>query len=293
MAAELESPGTLDLLLRLRRFRLLQSVPLESLAALARVARLKTFADGELVARAGEAWGSVSLVLEGAFAAPGQELDSERLELLGALAVFAREPLPLAVVARGPTRALCLPADGLLEMAEEDFGAMEEVMRGLARMLLDRPVSTGGLPPGALPVRGMGALDLVQRMLIALADTARSAVEESLDGQAPLWRQGDPPRDIVLVVSGAVEARPPGAPVLRAGPYGVLGGLDILAATPRRYEAWPEPGAVVLRVPAERLMGHFEDHPEVAMDLLGVLARDVLEALLPPVAAGQTGEVEA
>jgi CRP-like cAMP-binding protein len=261
MPAELESPGTLDLLLRLRRFRLLQSVPLESLAAFARVARIKAFTDGESVARTGETWASMSLVLEGAFAAPGQAVAGERLELLGALAVFAREPLPLAVVARGPTRALCLPADGLLEVAEEDFGAMEAVLREMARLLLDQPVSTGGLPPGALPVRGMGPLDLVQRMLIiqrslglahssitALVDTARSAVQEQLDDRGPLWRAGDPSRDIVLVVSGAVEVRPREGPVLRAGPYGVLGGLDILAAAPRRYEAWPEAGAVVLRV---------------------------------------------
>jgi CRP-like cAMP-binding protein len=296
MRVEHESTGKVGLILRLRRFPLFQRVPLESLAALAQSARVEHFVDAEPVARAGEAWAGLHLAIEGAFTAPipGAE-DPDRPELLGALSVLADKPLPCAVTASGPTRALCLPTDVLFEVLEDDFATLLEVLRAVGRLVLAAPVHAGGLPPESAPRSELPTLDLVERMFFiqrafrllrssvtSLAETARSAAQDTFDGSRPLWRTGEVASEMVVVVAGAVSLVLPRGEPLRVGRYGVIGGIDVLTGSRRRYEAWPEPGAVVLRLPAEATMNSFEDHFHVALGLLQVLSSDALPALLRP-----------
>ena len=296
MRIELESTGKVALILRLRRFPLFHGVALESLAALAQSARVEHFVDGEAVARAGEAWSGLHLSLEGGFGAPiAASEHPDRPELLGALSVLADRPLPCAVTARGATRALCLPADVLFEVLEDDFSTLLEVLRAVGRLVLSAPIHTGGLPPEPPPRTPLPALDLVERMFLiqrafrlthssvtSLAETARSAVQVPCDGTRPLWRAGDAPGEMVVVVAGAVTLQLADGSTRRVGRYGVLGGIDVLTGSPRRYDAWPEPGSAVLWLPAETTMNSFEDHFHVAMGLLAVLSQDALPAFFRP-----------
>jgi CRP-like cAMP-binding protein len=297
MRVEHEQTGRVALILRLRRFPLFHQVSLESLAALAQSARVEHFVDGEPVARAGEAWSGLHLAIDGAFTAPIPDADEDpdRAELIGALSLLSERPLPCAVTARGATRALCLPADVLFEVLEDDFSTLLEVLRAVGRLVLSAPVHTGGLPPEPPPRTGLPTLDLVERMFFiqrafrlthssvtSLAETARSAVQVPCDGSRPLWRAGDAPGEMVVVAAGAVTLQLADGRTLRVGRYGVLGGIDVLTGSPRRYDAWPEPGSVVLWLPAETTMNSFEDHFHVAMGLLAVLSQDALPAFFRP-----------
>ncbi|HET9451246.1 MAG TPA: cyclic nucleotide-binding domain-containing protein [Aggregicoccus sp.] len=303
MAAErkrepaLERARILERVLRLRGFALLQTVPLESLEALAQAARVRRLSRGEVLVPAGETWRALTLPLEETLRTrPAAGAQAAEPELLGALSLWSGRPLAVDVVAEASMLVLQLTADTLSEVLEGDASAMLAVLRASARLLLDAPVRAGGLPPGAPAPFGAGSLDLVQRMLLlqrslglarasvtALADAASSSEEVRLEQGARLWAPGDPVLDLVLVAAGRVVLRTSRGQEEQAGPYGVLGALDVMAGTPRRYEAWAEVGgATVLRVPAEHLLGHLEDHVEVALDLLGLLARENLRFLMPP-----------
>jgi CRP-like cAMP-binding protein len=293
MPAEATATNSLDLVLRLRRIPIFRAVPLDSLHALALAARVERLAPGVVVSRAGEPWSSLNVVLEGHLEGPGGgDADSvtNRAQLLGALALLAGHPLPCPVVARGPVQLLRVPPDALFALFEEDFGALLEVLRSLTQQLLEGPVVTGGLPPrNAQPAP---PLDLVQRMLViwrsfglehvsttALADLARSASQTVADGKRLLWRAGDAASEAVLVVDGAVELRPPETSAWRVGPQTVLGGLDVLAGTPRRYDALPTAATVLLHLPAGQLLSRLEDHFDMAVDVLATLSRDAVRRL--------------
>jgi Cyclic nucleotide-binding domain len=293
-------PNALDLVLRLRRIPPFREPPLESLHALALSARVERLAPGQPLARAGEPWSGLYLVLDGELEGPGVRdagNPTERAEFLGALALLSGQPLSCPVVARGPVQLLRVPADALFALLEEDFGALLEVIRSLTQQLLDAPITFGGLPPRA-PQRAP-PLDLVERMLLmwrsfrlehvsttALADLARSASQSVADGTRPLWSTGDAATEMVLVVDGAIELRPPAAPALWAGPQAVLGGYDFFAGAPRRYDTIPTAGTVLLHLPGAQLLGILEDHFDIAVALLAALSRDALQLLCGPAASG-------
>jgi CRP-like cAMP-binding protein len=295
MPAEAAGSRALDLVLRLRRIPLFRALALESLQTLSLAATVQQLAPGEPLARAGEPCLRLVLVLDGELAAPGGgAVAPAQVELLGALALLAGQPLPQPVVARGPVQLLRIPGDALFDFLEADFGALLEVMRGAARLLLEAPVDTGGLAPRTAPPSGAAPLDLVERMLIvwrafglenisvtALTDMARTASQRVADGVHPLWRVGDVASELVLVVDGSVTLRPAAEalPVQVAGPEAVLGGLDLFAGTLRRYDALPSAGTVLLHLPAAGVLGMFEDHFDMAAGVLTSLSRSALGAL--------------
>ena len=286
--------AVMDLVLRLRAFELFHGLPLESLHGLALAAEVVRLAPGQQLARSGEPWRALNLVLQGTLEAPRADMEPvsrERAELMGALAVLSGTPLPCPIVARGTVDLLRVPADALTEVLEEDFGATFEVLRNVARLLVHSPVSAGGLPPGP-PVREPEVLDLVERMMLlrrafrlesasitSFADLARGATQSVADGTTLLWRAGDPAGEAVLVVAGSVELSKTAQGTQRVGPQGVLGALDLIASIPRRYDALPSAGTVLLHMPAAQMLSMLEDHFDAALDVIAVLSRDALKLL--------------
>lgn len=292
MPAEATSPRALDLLLRLRRIPLFRMLPLESLNTLALSARLQTLAPGQALARAGERWSTLCLVLSGELEGLPGGADArgltQRVELLGALALLAAQPLPFEIRARSSVQLLRIPADALFDLLEADPGALLEVLRATAQLLLAAPVSTGGEPPRTA-ARGAQPRDLVQRMMLiwrsfgmenvsvtGLAELARVATQSIADGKRPLWRVGDAASEGILVVDGDVTLQVAGTGVQHVGPGGLLGGLDLFAGTPRRYDAYPTAGTVLLHMPATQILGLFEDHFDMATGVLTGMARGAL-----------------
>lgn len=287
--------SVMDHVLRLRAFELFRALPLESLHSLALAAQVVRLTPGQSLARSGEPWRALVLVLQGELEAPvpgALPISRERAELLGALAVLSGQPLPCPIRARGPVDLLSVPADVIIEMLEEDFGATFEVLRSVARLMINAPVFTGGLAPAAAP-REPFALDLVERMMLmrrafrlesaslsSFADLARAATLRVADGSKPLWRVGDPASEAVLVVAGTVELRAtPQGETQRVGPQGVLGALDLIASIPRRYDALPTQGTVLLHLPATQMLSMLEDHFDAALDVIATLSRDALKLL--------------
>ncbi len=294
MPTESAGPGALDLVLRLRRIPLFRTLSLQSLQTLAPAARVQQLAPGEPLTRAGEPWARLILVLEGELLAPGTGAALPQVELLGALALLCGQPLPTPVVARGPVQLLSIPGDALFDFLEADFGAMLEVMRCAAQLLLDAPADTGGLAPRTASGATAVPLDMVQRMLLSwrafglenvsvtgLTDMARTASQSVADGAGPLWEVGDLASEFVLVADGSVALHPASEalPSQVVGPEAVLGGLDVIAGTPRRYAARPSAGTVLLHLPAGGMLGMFEDHFDTAVGVLASMCRSALGVL--------------
>jgi CRP-like cAMP-binding protein len=60
------------------------------------------------------------------------------------------------------------------------------------------------------------------------------------------------------------------------GPSSSVGGIDSLAGLPRWYSARAGTDVVALRSDVENLLDVFEDHPDIGIEMLRVLARTLM-----------------
>jgi CRP-like cAMP-binding protein len=80
-----------------------------------------------------------------------------------------------------------------------------------------------------------------------------------------------------MMVAGVIEGVAEGGRQrFRFSSRSVVGGLDSLAGRPRWFDATAVADTVAIRVPTSGLLDLFEDHVDMALDLLGVMAREVL-----------------
>jgi CRP-like cAMP-binding protein len=93
-----------------------------------------------------------------------------------------------------------------------------------------------------------------------------------------LWREGEAPEGLLLLVSGSVVCTGQGIS-FEVGPGSPLGALESMADTPRLYQAVTQTPVVALQGNVENLIDTFEDNFEMAMDYLAVMARWLLELL--------------
>jgi CRP-like cAMP-binding protein len=115
--------------------------------------------------------------------------------------------------------------------------------------------------------------------ITALADMARAMAQVHFEPGAVLWREGEPSAGIFLVRSGFLRARGSSGVSFRPGPGFPLGALEALAERPRWYEAVADTPVVALQGPMGVLVDVFEDHFDVAMDYLALIAQSSLRIL--------------
>jgi CRP-like cAMP-binding protein len=285
-------------ILYLRKLGMLANLPSPELTALAQNTRERTFAKGEVLLHEGEPVGAVHLVVDGAVTATRHGRVLGRLgagSALGGLAILARDSQGLHAVADTQTLVLTLERDALLEVCEDHFAVVQEMLHYICKSFIEVqsrawPAIGGATRPLSDPYVPEGEIDFVERILLlrnmgpfrrasinALAELSRNLTEVRFGAGVPLWRQDDASRYLLLTVTGTIvcSRRDHPGPV-RVGRGIALGAAEAMAEVPRWYDAVTETPVVALHASNEPLIDVFEDNFEMAMDYLGFLSQLLL-----------------
>jgi CRP-like cAMP-binding protein len=290
----------LERLLYLKRVPMLSGLTGSYVAVIADAAAERSFPKGAVLFREGEPVGSVHFVVEGALATFRRGVRVGRVGPgagVGALAVFARDPIGSQVVADEDTLTLELDADAVSELLEDHFPILHHILREMSRQAIDL-VTRFRLDPTAgtaeCPVDGpeRGDIDLVNRIfflrrmtvfrrssITALVALAREMAQVRFEPGTVLFREGEPSPGIFLLRSGFLRATGSSGVSFRPGPGFPLGALEALGERPRWYEAVAETPVVALQGHMGVLVDAFEDHFDMAMDYLAVIAQSTLRIL--------------
>lgn len=295
MLNEIPIAGLRERVLVLRAMPWAASLDEEGLYLLAEYARNCQFRANETLFSYEGTVTSIFIVVEGEVdvAVDGNPLTVVRPgHAVGITSLLARDPRKVDAIATKPTRALEIPAEALLAAYEENFSLVRNVLRLQCRGIMQQrgqlPVaSTDGAGP-AIPRRS-GFLTLAERVfelrrtplfkdanLDAVFEIARATVESRADAGTVLWRIGDPSLFWLRVEWGSVYCRnATGRAVGIQSPY-VLGPIDCLAESPRSYGAVAATPLVLHRTDLASMLGIFEAHHDLAMDLIATMARTLL-----------------
>lgn len=191
--------------------------------------------------------------------------------------------------------ALVLTAADVLEVLEEDFGFMENCIRGLAAEMADSQQhleSQGWLERsepllGELPTAGLNFVQRLSRLrmgpyahcsLDALSDLARQAEEVRYAPGDVIWREGDAGKWGLHVVYGIVECTAEVVPrQFRMGAESVIGYLQVQAERPRAYTCVAETEVIALRGETEISYDIIEDNPDLGMVVIAFMIDRVLQ----------------
>lgn len=303
----------LERMLHLKRVPMLSGLPSAEVAILADAVAERFFPSGSVVFREGEPVGSLHFVVRGTLAVARRGTPAGRVGPgggVGALAMLARDPLGSEAVAEEDALTLELDTDAVVELLEDRFPILQHILRETSRRAIDllarlRLDPAAGVPELAPDEGVAGEIDLVDRILFlrrlevfrrssitALADLGRAMAQVRFEPATTLWRQDEPGPSIFLLRSGFVAARPSRGPSFRAGPGFPLGALEALGELPRWYEAQTETPVVALQGQIGALVDVFEDHFEMAMDYLAVLAQSALRMMDWSAARGEPVSLE-
>ncbi|HKE19155.1 MAG TPA: cyclic nucleotide-binding domain-containing protein [Kofleriaceae bacterium] len=281
----------------LRTFPQLADTPPVHLAAMAELSEEHFFPAGVEILAEGQPVRQIHYVLEGAveLRRHGQQL--KRLgprSVLGGLASLAGTSDGLQAVAVEDTVTFSFTQEDQLDVFEDNFDLLVVVLRAVAGSLLDARRASGpeagfqpddeGVPYPRQPLSLIEKLAVLRRSvpyaearLEALAELARDSPELRFSAGQTIWRDGDPSGHGLMMVAGVIEGVADGGRQrFRFASRSVLGGLDSLAGRPRWFDATALVDAVVIKVSTAALLDLFEDNVDMAMDLLSVMARDVI-----------------
>ena len=253
---------------------------------------------------------AVHLVVEGQVALRRRGRDvriigpGEGVGLLELLAGAADGP---EAVAATEVLTLSFATEALLDVLEDHFSILHHLLRELSAMRIAQRrqlgVAAGGVrssqghpPPPPVPgapggrARELDLAELIMFMrrslpfargsIAALAELAHHVAEVRIERGARLWSEGDEAPDFLMVVDGSVLCTVgDGEQTFRFGVEGTPGSLEALADTRRWFTAEAEEPVHALRLDAEHLIDVFEDHFEMAMEYLSILARQTAHTL--------------
>lgn len=296
--------GAFDRLLYLRTLPLFGTLPPEDLALLATYATERQFAEGALLSSEKGRVDAIHIIVEGGVRTSrgGSPIGVfGPRDTVGVLGLLARADAGVEAVTVAPSRTLQIDAEALLDLFEDHFSILQHVLRGVASLVLEKrrqillAIETEPAPepapdqgPATSPAR---PLDFVERIFFlrralprsftsvaALAGIARRATELRLDPGALLWSQGDPADAVVIPVRGAIACIVDGgAHRFRCGAGVFVASAEALAGASHWYEARADAELLALRIPIEELIDVFDDHFELAMEMLALMASDLLD----------------
>jgi CRP-like cAMP-binding protein len=211
-------------------------------------------------------------------------------EIFGELEAFAGRDHAAHAVATTETRTLLLAASDLAEIVEDNFGVLIAVVRDLAARLL---ATRSRAPAIALPRVGPG-LGLVERLIAlrqlapfvgtrlqGLAMLAHSSEEVSWAPGATVVRAGELASGFALVLDGALRAHEPGGATSELAAGQAFGGLETLAGVGHGATLVAASPVRALYSSATAMFDVLEDHPDIAMSMIGVFARGLLDRPSP------------
>jgi len=287
------SIGQLERLVILRSFSGFAELPPAEMASMARHARTRFFPRGTILQREGERPRFVYFIADGAIRMRRHGHDFITMgprDTAGGLSYLARDEDTPSLECIEDTVALVLPTDDMEDLFEDNFTFLLLVMRSISRGIIEtRQVlgPTAGFEPsdpGEAP--DAKRLDLVERIFFlrktisfaqtrieAIAHLARSAEEIRLPAGAPLWNEGDEPRQFLFPVSGVIRAHNEAGQEFTFGAGSAVGGLDWFASQPRWFSAEVAHDLVAIEINAESFIDLLEDSYELARDFLAVMAQ--------------------
>jgi CRP-like cAMP-binding protein len=281
--------GQIERLLILRTFPGFADLAPELVGVLADHTRERFFPAGSYLLRAGEPIDAIHFVVQGRVE---MRRHGERYRemgpksAVGGLAAFARDPYGYDVIALEDCVTLEERIDDAVDIMEDHFPILRGVMRAIAREVVrlrrnddQKAGFVEADDPG--PVCPPEPLDFVERMALiresmtfaktrveAVADLARDAHEVRMEGGETIWREGDPPGETFIIVSGIVDCRNDEGQRFRFGPGDVIGALDGMAMEPRWFTSSVVRDLVALKISSESMYDIFEDNFDIAMDLI-------------------------
>lgn len=301
-----QTTGEMEKVLHLRSNPFFGDLSQPRLATIANYTKERFFRRGELLLREGEPVRSIFIITGGTVRIRRGErhigVVGPRFGV-GALGLLAQSDEEIEAVAETPTRALELSSDDLLELLEDEFSLVHDMIQQLTNAVIDarqsirndagfNEVNSGDGPTfvgeGAVTFQSR-SLDLVERMFFltevlpfkradtnALAGMARELEETRIPRGTVLWRSGDPGDDLQLVVAGMIRCETDAAQHFSFGPGSAVGALDATSDRRRWYAAIAETDVVALRLNAQTFIDILEDHQEMAMGYLSMLASTLL-----------------
>jgi CRP-like cAMP-binding protein len=292
--------GEVERLIHLQALPIFGALPPPELALLARHATPRGFAAGAVLARRGERVSSMNVVVDGAVRVERRRGPSRVLgphEAVGVIGLLARKDDGVEAIAVTETLTLEIAEGTLLDVCDDHFPVLLHLLRSLSQRSLEerrRLGSDAGYDAHEVPAVAATAprvLDLVDRIfflrrtmplgqssLTALSALARRVTERRAAPGALLWEEGAASDALLLLVSGSVAGIADGGRQrFRFGPGAAVGALDGLAGVPRWFSASAETEVLALRLSVADFIDVLEDHVQAAMELMAVVASDVLE----------------
>ncbi len=296
MAEKVLFVGPLDRVLFLRTLPALDGLASSQLAAVAQHAREQFVPRGTAMLRPDQPADAVFVIVDGQVTvswAGGRTRVVGGGEAVGFLELLARSPQGIDVRADVDTLALELDWDAQLDVCEEHFGILLQYLRYLSgRFLVEFRAAPFDVNAAAADLirPDAKALNLVERLevlsrsrafstttLDALNELAHHVAEVSLQPTEAWWRRNDPADHFMLIARGLIRGDTDEGASFRLGPAAAVGMHEALRGERRWFDAVPETEGVALRIDVEPFIDILEDHFDMAVDVMSVLAQRVLE----------------
>lgn len=312
--SDLDPIGSRDVVRRIDRVLYLRALPMlmgletDELQFIAEHLRPRMFKAGEALLNEGQVAGATHIIVEGRVQVRRQGVTLREFgpgEGVGAFGMLSREPEGVLAVALEKTQTLELRADAMRELFEERFsifaktlGSMGNALMGERRQIRGNAGLRTQIDPGTpVPV---GPLNLVQRMfclrqstalegaeVLGIAALAKAAEERRYAAGELLWKEGDPPGDLLFLLHGRIAGRVENpAQRFMFGVGDVVGASSAFAVESRWFTAESLDDVVGLSIPTSSLIDIFEDHLNLGMVVMAFFARRVLAAFEGRVAQG-------
>lgn len=306
MLSSLPLESTRERALLMRSMPVFAGVDDDSLALVAAHARTRVFGAGAVLAREHTPIDDIFAVVRGRVTVTrdGREvrLAEPASSLVGLLCALARDPRGFHVVADVETVVLEVPTQVVLDVLEEHFVMLRQLLRLASRALMDRlrPLGTraailaesmsdvptvGVIPVTATPsvVRVELLLRLRELPMFARVDLdAMFAILRHLSpsSHAPgevLWREGDHIRRTVFLEAGTVRCESAGGDAIEVEGPGLFGRLEAMAGEPARYTLTAVTPLTAQRMDIGGLLTVMESHFVLALNTLAMVARALIE----------------
>jgi CRP-like cAMP-binding protein len=270
----------------------------EALAGIAQLARPQRVAAGVELARQGEPFPFVYLIIDGQL-----ELSRDGRQVglfgsgtgVGVMSALARDPTGFGCRTLAESTLLVLRLEDLFEIMEDYFEMMHGALRSVAAEAISwrRALPNGGFVKQTrqdCTVCGEGPLGLVERLFYLrrtiglersyideLAELARAAREQRVPRGTQLWATGERADYLMILVSGEVNGRIREGGEFQFGPGDILGNLDTIAGVPRWFDAHAASDLVTLTLDSEAIVDVWEDHPDLGFAFLRMFSGLILD----------------
>jgi len=287
--------GPLDRVLLLRTLPMLEGLGPVQLAAIAQHAEERHLTRDSVLRLGNGDTEAIHVVMDGELSAFGPDRQERRLQrgdAIGFVEMLSGSGETIVCRANVDTTTLALDWDAQIDVCEEHFAVVMQYVRYIARQCSTRLAGRTQESRGPVPViaeqRFHADMNLLERTLVlsrskvfssgcldALAELAHHVTEAHWRAGETIWQAGQTAGHFLLVAAGTLRcsSERTGTFLCHAGaPVGIH---EALGREKRWHDTTCEQDAVTIRVDVEPFMDILEDHFDLALDFLAVLAGEL------------------